>query len=471
MQSKICPVVLSGGAGTRLWPLSRRDHPKQLIPLIGDRSPFADTLLRVAEPKSFDAPIIVSNEAYRFAIADEMAARGIRGEIVLEPEGRDSAPAILAAASILAARDPATIALVLPSDHHVPDAAAFRKAVLGGAAAAAAGSIVTFGITPTRPETGYGYIRPDGELKDAAPARRVARFIEKPDAQRAAELMGEGCLWNSGMFMFQAGALLDIARELQPEMARSVEEAAKALTVDLGFVRLGEEAFKASPALSFDHAIMEKTDRAAVVPVDFPWSDIGTWEAVWAQSARDDSGNTGIGDVVIDEARDTYVRSEGPLTVVSGVEGLNVVVTPDAVLVAGQGATARIKSIAGDLAAKDRREALHHPQVHRPWGFFESLQMGDRFQVKRIVVKPGHKLSLQKHHHRAEHWVVVKGTAEVTIDSEVVVLKENESTFIPLGAVHRLANPGKIPVEIIEIQTGSYLGEDDIVRFNDDYGR
>ncbi|MGE0230345.1 MAG: mannose-1-phosphate guanylyltransferase/mannose-6-phosphate isomerase [Flavobacteriaceae bacterium] len=470
MTQRIYPVVLSGGAGTRLWPLSRRDHPKQLIPLTGPYSPFAETLRRVADPM-FQPPVVVSNEAYRFAIVDEMADIGVNGDIVLEPEGRDSGPAILAAAVFLAARDDEAIVLVLPSDHHIPDPAAFRASIADGVDAALSGHIVTFGITPTHPETGYGYISTGDGIEGAAPALTVAGFIEKPATELALQLMRSGCFWNSGMFMFRADALIGIAEKLQPRMLAAVREAVDGAQSDLSFQRLAEDAFRGAPAISFDHAIMEKTDRAAVVPVSFAWSDMGTWEAVWIQSARDENGNATLGDTVLEDVRNAYVRSEGPLTVVAGIEDVNVIVTQDAVLVAGQGATGKIKTIAAKLAAEGRSEALHHRRVHRPWGWFESLQMGERFQVKRIMVKPGHKLSLQKHHHRAEHWVVVKGSAEVTVDDKVTILGENESTYIPMGAVHRLGNPGKIPVEIIEIQSGAYLGEDDIVRFSDDYGR
>jgi mannose-1-phosphate guanylyltransferase/mannose-6-phosphate isomerase len=464
----VTPVILCGGSGTRLWPLSRRDFAKQHAPIFAGESPFQKTLKRVAGRPGFATPMVVTGAAGRFMVADQAAEAGAEIEIVVEPEARDTLPAIAAVVEVLARRDPDAVALVLPSDHLIPDADGFAKAVNGAAAAACDGALIAFGLTPRAPATGYGYIRPGSPLGDGL--RRIAAFEEKPDAARAEALIGEGCLWNAGIFCFRAQAGREAIAALAPEVARSVAEAVDQAADDLGALRLGP-AFAAAPKISFDYGVMEKTDRAAVADMDLDWSDIGDWRELWAQSEKDTEDNALVGDVVLREARGNYVRAGDRLVCALGVEGLAIVDTPDALLVAPLDRTQSVKTLVAALAAEGREEATTPAQVHRPWGWYQTMDLGDRFRVKRIQVSPGKKLSLQKHHHRAEHWVVVRGTAEVTRDGETFLLRENESTYLPLGCVHRLANPGKIPVEIVEVQTGAYLEEDDIERFEDDFGR
>ncbi|TVQ57711.1 MAG: mannose-1-phosphate guanylyltransferase/mannose-6-phosphate isomerase [Rhodobacteraceae bacterium] len=464
----IIPVILCGGSGTRLWPLSRRDFAKQHVPILGGGSPFQRTLARVAADPVFGRPLVVTGAGGRFMAADQAAAAGVAIDMLIEPEPRDTLPAIAAAAEWAARRDPDAVVLVLPSDHLIPDAAAFAAAARRAAAIAAAGDLVAFGLTPSGPATGYGYIRPGAALPSGV--RRVAAFVEKPNAERAARLIAEGCLWNGGMFCFAAGAGRAEIAARAPEAAAAVAAALDGAVEDLGALRLGP-AFADAPKISFDYGVMEKTDRAAVVEADFGWSDIGDWRELWAQSPKDATGVALEGDAVAVDCRDSYLRSDGRLVCAIGVEGLAVVDTPDAVLVAPLDRAQEIKGLVATLSAGGRREATEPARVHRPWGWYQTMDLGDRFRVKRIQVAPGKKLSLQKHHHRAEHWVVVRGTAEVTRDDEVILLRENESVFLPLGCVHRLANPGKIPVEIIEVQTGAYLEEDDILRFEDDFGR
>jgi mannose-1-phosphate guanylyltransferase/mannose-6-phosphate isomerase len=463
----IVPVVLCGGSGTRLWPLSRRDFAKQHVPILGGVSPFQRTLQRITDP-AMARPLVITNVGGRFMAADQAAAVGVDVEIALEPEGRDTLPAIVLATELAARRDPSAIVLILPSDHLIPDTAAFLGSVDQAAAAAAEGALVTFGLTPTSPSTAYGYIRP------GAPApvggRRVAAFVEKPDAERASALIAEGCLWNSGMFCFRADALRAEVQRLAPEVVDAVTEALGGAETDLGALRIGP-AFSKAPKISFDYGVMEKTDRAVVVAADFAWSDIGDWREVWVQSEKDDNGVASEGQVVAIDTHDSYLRGDNRLICAIGVEGLTVVDTPDAVLIAPLARSQEVKGLVSLLTAQGRPEATVPARVYRPWGWYQTMDLGERFRVKRIQVTPGKKLSLQKHHHRAEHWVVVKGTAEVTRDGEVLIVRENESVYLPLGCVHRLANPGKIPVEIIEVQTGAYLEEDDIVRVEDDFGR
>ncbi len=464
----ITPVILCGGSGTRLWPLSRRDFAKQHAPILGGVSPFQRTLARVSGRGDFARPIVVAGVGGRFMAAEQAREIGADAEIVLEPEGRDTLPAIAAVAELVARRAPDAVLLVLPSDHLIPDPEAFAAAARRAAAAAADGSLAVFGVAPTAPSTAYGYIRPGAVVADGV--RRVAAFEEKPAADRAERLIAEGCLWNAGMFCFRAEAGRDAVAALSPEVAAAVTAAVDAAEEDLGALRLGA-AFGEAPKTSFDYGVMEKTDRAVVVAADFAWSDIGDWREIWAQSEKDAAGNALEGDAVVRDARGNYVYSSDRLVCAIGVEDLAIVDTPDALLVAPLARTQEVKALVGALAGAGRAEATTPARVHRPWGWYQTMDLGDRFRVKRIQVSPGRKLSLQKHHHRAEHWIVVRGTAQVTRDEETFLLRENESTFLPLGCVHRLANPGMIPVEIIEVQTGAYLEEDDIVRFEDDFGR
>lgn len=464
----IIPVVLCGGSGTRLWPLSRQGHAKQHVPILGGESPFQRTLRRLAALDEIATPIVVTNGEGRFMVADQASETGVTVSVVIEPEARDTFAAI-AAATVLARRQaPDAIVLVLPSDHLVPDIDAFGRAVREAAMAARSGGLVTFGLRPTAPATGFGYIRP-GEVS-IGKARRIAAFVEKPDAAAAERLIADGCLWNAGMFCFQAEAGLAEMERLLPEATAAAMAAVDEAVDDIGALRLGP-SFAAATRISFDYAVMEKTDRAVVVPADFAWSDIGDWRAIWEQSQHDPDGMACEGDVVTLDSTDCYVRSTSRLVCTLGVENLAIVDTPDALLVAALDRTQDVKALVGLLNRDNRAEAVVPARVYRPWGWYQTMDLGDRFRVKRIQVTPGRKLSLQQHHHRAEHWIVVRGTAEVTRDQETVLLRENESIYLPLGCIHRLANPGRIPVEIIEVQTGSYLEEDDIVRIEDDFGR
>jgi mannose-1-phosphate guanylyltransferase/mannose-6-phosphate isomerase len=448
--------------------VSRRDFAKQHVPILGGESPFQRTLQRIAATGLVDTPIVITSVGERFLAADQAAKAGVFIEIVLEPERRDTLPAIAVAAELAARRDPQATTLVLPSDHLIPDFDAFARTVHAATEAAANGDLVAFGLTPTKPATSYGYIRP-GALNGSG-TRHIEAFEEKPTAERAATLIAEGCLWNSGMFCFQAKAGIKAIETYAPETAKAVARALAQGEDDLGALRIGP-AFADAPKTSFDYGIMEKTDRAVVVEADFEWSDIGDWREIWEQSAKDESGVALEGKAVALDVRNSYLRSDGRLVCALGVENLAVVDTPDAVLVAPLDRTQEVKDLVGKLAAQGRAEATEPARVHRPWGWYQTVDQGERFRVKRIQVTPGKQLSLQKHHHRAEHWVVVRGTAEVTRDNELLMVRENESVYLPLGCVHRLANPGKIPVEIIEVQTGAYLEEDDIVRIQDDFGR
>lgn len=474
-QARIVPVILSGGAGTRLWPASREAYPKQFLPLVGERSTFEETLARVADRSVFADPMVVTGEDFRFLVADQLTRAGMAGRIVLEPMRRDSAPAIAAAAELLAEADPEAVMLVLAADHSVDDAAAFAATAVAGLAAAEAGALVTFGIRPTHPATGYGYIRP-GDLMDER-VRMVAAFVEKPDEATARAFLSEGYLWNSGNFLFRADVFLSELARFEPGIAAAAKAVAGQVTVDraggVTFNRLDREAFAASPAKSVDYAVMERTDRAAVVEADYAWSDLGSWDALWAMSPKDAEGNAVRGSVSLAGTHNSYVASDDIHTAVIGLDDVAVVATKDAVLVARRSVAGELKALVSDLrqSAETRRLADEHRRVLRPWGSYESVDRGERFQVKRIVVKPGARLSLQKHFHRAEHWIVVKGTATVEVDGATSIVRENESAYIPLGAWHRLANEGRIQLELIEVQSGSYLGEDDIVRCEDDYKR
>jgi mannose-1-phosphate guanylyltransferase/mannose-6-phosphate isomerase len=466
---RITPVLLAGGAGTRLWPVSRDALPKQFLPLVGDRSTYQETLLRVQGPM-FAPPVVITGPNFHFFARRQAEELGIEAKVVIEPLRRDSGPAIAAATAVAAAGNPQTLILALAADHIILDAEAFRTTCLAGCEAAQAGSIVTFGIKPSEPKTSYGYILP-GEPIGSNGTSRVARFVEKPDASTAARYLLEGYLWNSGNFLFRADVLLAELAKLEPAMAEAIEDAVAHATDDLGFVRLDPESFARAPQKSIDYAVMERTDRAAVMAGDFRWSDIGSWDALFDIRPRDSNGNVVHGAVVTRDAQDCIVHSDARLTTLIGVKDLVVVATPDAVLVVPRQRSQEVRDLVGMLKAIQRAEATDHRRVHRPWGYYESIDAGDRFQVKRIVVVPGGILSLQKHRHRAEHWVVVRGTAEVTVNDATRSVHENESIYIPIGSVHRLANQGRIPLELIEVQTGSYLGEDDIARLEDVYRR
>jgi mannose-1-phosphate guanylyltransferase / mannose-6-phosphate isomerase len=474
VRQQVYPVLLSGGAGVRLWPMSRHLLPKQLLPLVTDRPMLVETGVRVSDPQRFAPPLVICNEDHRFIIAEQLRQAGLQTtDIVLEPVGRNTAPAVAVAALRIAdLAGPDALILVLPADHLINNTNAFLEAVDRAAAVAEEGRLVTFGIEPTKPETGYGYIQKGEPLGAAENAFTLRRFIEKPDPVRAQALLDEGgYTWNSGMFLFRVRDYLDELARLEPALPTLCRAALDKGTRDLDFFRLDRASFEASANISIDYAVMERTDRAAVLAVDMGWTDVGTWSSLWEVGDKDTDGNVLLGDAVIEDARNCYVRSEGCLTAVVGADNLIVVVTEDAVLVAHKDKAQDIKTLVERLKKDGRNEPQNHLRVHRPWGFYQSIHTGDRFQVKRLSVKPGAKLSLQKHFHRAEHWVVVNGTALVTRDKEQVLLCENESIYLPLGAVHRLENPGKLPLNLIEVQSGSYLGEDDIVRIEDDYSR
>jgi mannose-1-phosphate guanylyltransferase/mannose-6-phosphate isomerase len=468
----IIPVVLSGGSGTRLWPVSRESFPKQLWPLLSDRTLIQDTVLRGTGP-GFAAPIVVCNEDHRFLIAEQLREVGIaNARIMLEPVGRNSAPAIAAAAVLVAEENPDAVLWMMAADASIADTAALLEALQIAAVAARAGKIVTFGMQPTAAETGYGYIEIGAELPNAPGVHAVARFVEKPDAETAARLVADGKhLWNSGMFVFTARTLLREMESHAPAVVPPVREAVAGRNTDLDFIRLAAEPFRACPSISLDYAVAERTSEAAVVPANLGWSDVGSWNALWELGQKDASGNVAIGDVVLESSQDCYVRSDGMLTAVVGLKDAIVVVTDDVALVMHRDRAQDVKTVVERLKSAGRHQAVAHNRTYRPWGFYESLITGDRFQVKRIVVTPGGKLSLQSHYHRAEHWVVVNGTARVTRDHETLILRENESVYLPLGCAHRLENPGLIPLALIEVQSGAYLGEDDIVRIEDSYGR
>jgi mannose-1-phosphate guanylyltransferase / mannose-6-phosphate isomerase len=466
----IIPILLAGGAGTRLWPVSREGMPKQFLPLVGNRSTYQQALQRVADATLFAPPIVMTAAEFRFFAQRQADELGIAATVVLEPERRDSGPAIGAAAAMALRRAPEAVVLALAADHVILDAELFQAACRAGCAAALAGHIVTFGIRPSEPRTSYGYIRPGASLCIEG-VRAVAAFVEKPDAATAARYVADGYLWNSGNFLFRADVLLAELARHEPAMVQAVEAAVAGATTDLGFVRLAPDAYAAAPQKSIDYAVMEKTSQAAVVEGRFRWSDIGSWDAVFAVNERDSRGNALSGPAIARDADNCLVHAEGRLTAVVGVRDLIVVTTPDAVLVLPRARAEEVKDLVSALKAEGRPEASNHRRVHRPWGFYEGVDAGERFQVKRIVVTPASTLSLQQHMHRAEHWVVVRGIAEVTIGDRLQIVHENESIYIPIGSVHRLGNPGKIPLELIEVQTGSYLGEDDIVRLDDVYGR
>jgi len=468
----LVPVILSGGAGTRLWPLSRELYPKQLLALTSERTMLQETALRLKGLET-SAPVVVCNDAHRFLVAEQLRQIGIRpASIVLEPFGRNTAPAIaLAALAALksAGEGDDPILLVLPADHVIRDVIAFQHAAVAAMAAAEQGQLVTFGVVAHTPETGYGYIR-RGE--PAGPAFRIAQFVEKPTLQRAHGFVASGDhYWNSGMFVFRARRYLDELEKFAPAIAQVSRESFAAAKADLDFTRIDAARFESCPSDSIDYAVMEKTAGAVVVPLDAGWSDVGSWASLHAASDADGKGNVARGDVLVEDSTNCYLYSESRLVAAVGLEDHVVVETKDAVLVAPKSRVQDVKALVGKLKELGRYEHSLHREVFRPWGSYDSLENGTRFQVKRLVVKPGAQLSLQLHHHRAEHWVVVSGTARITRGEETFILEENQSTYIPVGVKHRIENPGRIPLQVIEVQSGSYLGEDDIVRFEDRYGR
>jgi mannose-1-phosphate guanylyltransferase/mannose-6-phosphate isomerase len=470
----IIPVLLCGGSGTRLWPLSRKSYPKQFVPLSGEGTLFEASARRLSGP-GFAPPLVVTGAEFRFIVTEQLMAAGVEpGAILIEPEGRNTAPAVLAATLHAAAADPEAVLLVAPSDHVIPDAAAFRAAVAAGMPAVAEGRLVTFGIAPDRAETGYGWLElaapPDGTGRPLP----LAGFVEKPDAATAAALLASGRhLWNAGIFLFRAADMLAAFAAHAPGLMEPVRAAVAGARADLGFLRLDPAPWRRAEAISVDYAVMERADNLAVVPYAGAWSDLGGWDSVWRAAGPDAAGVVTAGHATAIDCADTLLRSEaeGLELVGLGLSGIVAVAMPDAVLVAAKDRAQDVKHVVAALKARGAKQAEVFPREHRPWGWFESLVIGPRFQVKRIVVHPGAALSLQSHMHRSEHWVVVQGTARVTVDSEVRLLTENQSVYIPLGAIHRLENPGKVPMVLIEVQTGGYLGEDDIIRYEDIYAR
>ncbi|ETX28546.1 mannose-1-phosphate guanylyltransferase/mannose-6-phosphate isomerase [Roseivivax isoporae] len=473
---KIHPVILCGGSGTRLWPLSRKSYPKQFTHLMGAESLFQGTALRlsgVQDGLSFERPVVVTNSDFRFVVTEQLAGVGVDpGAILIEPAGRNTAPAVLAAALHLHATDPDAVMLVAPSDHMIRSPDVFRQAVARGLSSAAAGHLTLFGIAPDRPETGYGYLELDGAAGDGTVP--LKSFVEKPDADRAAQMVAsDAYLWNSGIFLFRVRDIVAAFEAHAPEVVPPVSAAVAEAEVDLGFLRLAPARWKDAPDISIDYAVMEKAQGLQVVPYSGDWSDLGGWDAVWRESERDADGNVaGAGATAID-CRNSLLRADSErLEIVGiGLDDMIAVAMKDAVVVAPKGRAQDVKNAVSALRDKKAEQAETFPLDHRPWGWFESLVVGTRFQVKRILVHPGASLSLQSHFHRSEHWIVVEGTARVTVDDEVKLVTENESVYIPLGAVHRMENPGKVPMVLIEVQTGSYVGEDDIVRYEDIYAR
>ncbi|NKI18409.1 mannose-1-phosphate guanylyltransferase/mannose-6-phosphate isomerase [Spongiibacter sp. KMU-166] len=463
------PVIMAGGSGSRLWPASRGLYPKQFLPLAGDQTMLQETLARL-EGVETEGSLVICNEEHRFIVAQQAQECGANlGSIILEPVGRNTAPAIALAAFELLEKESSPLMLVMAADHLIRDVPAFQAAVARARVEAAAGKLVTFGIVPESAHTGYGYIKrgaASGEAYD------VAQFVEKPDAETARSYLDDGgYYWNSGMFMFAANVYLDELKQHRPDIYAACEQAWQQKQRDVDFLRVGKDAFMACPDDSVDYAVMEKTDRAVVLPLSAGWSDVGAWSSLWEVGDANEDGNVLFGDVLSHDTHNSYIRSEHRLVATVGLKDVVVVESNDAILVADKHRVQEVKKIVEQLKASDRNEVLHHRHVHRPWGVYDSIDNGERYQVKRITVKPGAKLSVQMHHHRAEHWIVVSGTAKVTNGDKEILLTENQSTYIPVGVVHALENPGVIPLELIEVQSGSYLGEDDIVRFEDRYGR
>ncbi|MFV7770795.1 mannose-1-phosphate guanylyltransferase/mannose-6-phosphate isomerase [Shewanella marisflavi] len=467
----LIPVIMAGGSGSRLWPLSRQQFPKQFLTLLGDYSMLQTTAQRLNGIEHVP-PMVICNEEHRFSVAEQFRANSIESSgILLEPVGRNTAPAIALAAMQALKNGGDPLLLVLAADHVIKDESAFCASVEQALPFAKADKLVTFGIVPTVPETGYGYIK-RGEAQGDNKGFGVAQFVEKPNLETAQDYLASGdYYWNSGMFLFKASTYLSELETHRPDIFSACEKAMAATQADVDFIRVNRAAFEACPDDSIDYAVMEKTNKAVVVPMDCGWSDVGSWSALWEVSDKDENGNAFRGDVINVDTRNTYVHASEKLVTVIGVDDVVVVETKDAILVARQSEVQRVKKIVEQLKAENRSEWQHHREVYRPWGKYDSIDNGERFQVKRITVKPGEKLSIQMHHHRAEHWIVVTGTAKVTNGNKELLLTENQSTYIPVGVIHALENPGKVPLELIEVQSGSYLGEDDIVRFEDRYGR
>ncbi|MFZ1726845.1 MAG: mannose-1-phosphate guanylyltransferase/mannose-6-phosphate isomerase [Albidovulum sp.] len=467
MKTKILPVILCGGTGTRLWPVSREGMAKQLLPILGDETLLQTTLRRIAAPE-FAAPMVIGGHPVRFTIRDQVEAVAPAARLIIEPCRRDTMAAVLLAAVAAGAEDSDAVLAVMPSDHMIKEDSEFRTAIVTAADHVAKAGIAVIGVMPHQPSTAYGYIKPAEDQGNGA--FKVARFVEKPDEPTAVNLIAQHCLWNAGIFCFRAGWLIEAMTALYPDAVASMRRSVAAMQPDLGMFVPGDD-FKDVMSISFDHAFMEKTQEAIVVPSKFTWSDVGDWNAIWESSAKDAAGNTIRGDGLAMDSRNTLIHSEGRMVCALGVDDLAIVETPDVIMVTRRDKAQDVKTLVGEIKGRGRPEATEHIRNHRPWGWYQTMDLGDRFRVKRIVVKPGAKLSLQKHHHRAEHWVVVRGTAEVTLNETVSILHENESVYIAIGSVHRLANPGKIPVELIEVQTGTYLEEDDIERIEDEFGR
>lgn len=465
------PVVMSGGSGTRLWPLSRKQKPKQFLPLLNKNTLFENTLLRLEGVSSIESPIVVCNQDHRFMVAEQLSGLDLKDSlIILEPEGRNTAPAIAAAAIAAKSKQDDPLLLVLSADHEIKNVTVFQEAIAMAEKAALAGALVTFGIVPQSPHTGYGYIKANKQA--GTTTFPVMEFVEKPDQATAEQYVNSGdYFWNSGMLMFKASTLINELSQFSPDIVEACTEAVEKALSDLDFLRLDHNAFSKCPAVSIDYALMEKTHKAVVVPLDAGWSDVGAWSSLWELSDKDSNNNVLNGDVLVESVNDSYVHSENKLVSIIGLDNLVVVETDDAVLIADKNKVQDIKLIINELKRQNRDEINNHRKVYRPWGYYDSIDSGDRFQVKRIVVKPGEKLSVQMHHHRAEHWIVVSGTAKVTKGEDTFLVSENQSTYIAIGETHALENPGNIPLEMIEVQSGSYLGEDDIVRFEDRYGR
>lgn len=463
------PVVLAGGTGSRLWPKSRAALPKQFLSLTSDSTMLQDTITRLNGTDA-EAPVFICNDAHRFLVAEQLRKKNIKhGGILLEPVGRNTAPAIALAALHATKNGEDPILLVLAADHLIKDQSAFHSAIIKAKALANEGKLVTFGIVPDQPHTGYGYIKAGNVLNVGF---EVAEFVEKPELETAKQYVESGdFFWNSGMFMFKASRYIEELGKYQPEMLEICRRAIETEAPDLDFIRVDSEIFSTCPDDSIDYAVIEKTDSAAMVPLDAEWSDVGSWTSLWETADKDDNGNVCVGDTILENTKNSYVNAEQRLVSVIGLEDVIVVETKDAVMVAHKDDAQSIKNVVNKLKAEKRPEFEFHREVFRPWGSYDSIDSGSRFQVKRITVKPGEKLSVQMHHHRAEHWIVVSGSANVTIDDSTQLVTENESVYIPIGAVHALENPGKIPLELIEVQSGAYLGEDDIVRFSDRYGR